>query len=82
MENVVLNYRYRFPRITFKNGEHKYGILHSYFNKVKQKLEYYFADANQLRKLKIQDEKSMLNFVKQMNNEVLPSDVIEVAYHL
>ena len=80
MEELTLNYRYRFPRFIFKNGETKYGMLYSLYNKNKKKLEHYFADANEIRKTNSKEKDPLLNYFTKLKNQINLSDVLEVEY--
>ena len=82
MENTCLNYNYRFPRVFFKNGEAKYGRLFSYYNKVKKKLEYYFADANTIRKHNLNNTLQAISFLKSLKFSVNPMDIEKVEYEV
>ena len=64
MEKIKLNYRYRYPRVKFRNGETKYGMLYGIYNKSIQKLEYYFAESNQIRKVNVLHKNVQMNWVK------------------
>lgn len=80
MKKIRLNYSYRFPRVKFKNGKIKYGMILSYYDAVKKQLEYYFADANQIRKMKNGQKESVLEIVKQLKHKILPTDIMEIEY--
>ncbi len=80
MEAFKLNYRYRFPRFIFKNGETKYGMLYSLYNHNKKKLEHYFADANEIRKTNAVGKETVMSYFKKIKNRINISDVLEVEY--
>lgn len=80
MEEINLNYRYRYPRVKFRNGETKYGMLYGIYNKALKKLEYYFADSSQIRKTNIPNKDVHLGWVKQFENKVQPTDILKVEY--
>lgn len=80
MEPLQLNYRYRFPRFKFKNGETKYGMLYSFYNKQKKKLEHYFADANQIRRNRHANKEILFSYAKELKNKIKISDVIQIEY--
>lgn len=81
METIHLNYSYRFPRVLFRSGETKYGILYSYYNKVKKRLEHYFADASLLRKYHFKDTAIALERIrKQADCRVNPQEILKVEY--
>lgn len=80
MEAFTLNYRYRFPRFIFKNGETKYGMLYSFYNQNKKRLEHYFADANEIRKTNITQQEIVLHYFKKIKNRINISDVVDVEY--
>ena len=80
MEEINLNYRYRYPRVKFRNGETKYGMLYGIYNKALKKLEYYFADSSQIRKSNIPNKHVQLGWVKQFQNKVSPTDILKVEY--
>ena len=70
MEKIKLNYRYRYPRVKFRNGETKYGMLYGIYNKSIQKLEYYFAESNQIRKVNVLHKNVQMNWVKKDQNRI------------
>lgn len=80
MEPLKLNYNYRFPRFIFKNGETKYGMLYSFYNKQKKKLEHYFADANEIRKNKSSNKDVLVNYVKNLRHRINIADVLQIEY--
>ena len=80
MEALKLNYSYRFPRFKFKNGETKYGMLYSFYNKQKKRLEHYFADANEIRKTKTSNKDALISFVKEVKHKIQISDVVQIDY--
>ncbi|MBL56981.1 MAG: hypothetical protein CMP61_07340 [Flavobacteriales bacterium] len=80
MEKIKLNYRYRYPRVKFRNGETKYGMLYGIYNKSIQKLEYYFAESNQIRKVNVLHKNVQMNWVKKDQNRIHPSDILKVEY--
>ena len=80
MEAFKLNYRYRYPRFIFKNGETKYGMLYSFYNKNKKRLEHYFADANEIRKTNHGNSEPILSYFKRIKHRINISDVLEVEY--
>ncbi len=80
MEPLKLNYSYRFPRFQFKNGETKYGMLYSFYNKQKKRLEHYFADANEIRRSKNNNKSIIFSYVKQLQNKIKISDVVQIEY--
>lgn len=80
MEEISLNYRYRYPRVKFRNGETKYGMLYGIYNKALKKLEYYFADSSQIRKSNVEHKHIQLGWVKQFHNRVNPADILKVEY--
>lgn len=80
METLKLNYSYRFPRFKFKNGETKYGMLYSFYNKQKKRLEHYFADANQIRRSKTSNKELLVQYIKGLQNKIQISDVVKIEY--
>lgn len=80
MEPLQLNYGHRFPRFKFKNGETKYGMLYSFYNKQKKRLEHYFAEANQIRRSKSSNKAVIFNYVKELKNKINIADVIQIEY--
>ncbi len=80
MEAFKLNYRYRYPRFIFKNGESKYGMLYSFYNQNKKSLEHYFADANEIRKTNASHKETILSYFKKIKNRININDVVEVEY--
>ena len=80
MEEINLNYRYRYPRIKFRNGETKYGMLYGIYNKSLRKLEYYFADSTQIRKIVSPNKHVSYGWVKRFQNKVNPVDILKVEY--
>lgn len=80
MDKIKLNYRYRYPRVKFRNGETKYGMLYGIYNKSIQKLEYYFAESNQIRKVNVLHKNVQMNWVKKDQNRIHPSDILKVEY--
>lgn len=80
MEAFQLNYRYRFPRFIFKNGERKYGMLYSIYNQSKKKLEHYFADANEVRKSEAIQKELLADYFKKLKHKINISDVVDVEY--
>lgn len=80
MDEINLNYRYRYPRVMFRNGETKYGILYGIFNKAKKRLEYYFADSTQIRKMSNPNKHISYAWVKKFNNKINPQDILKVDY--
>lgn len=80
MEKIKLNYRYRYPRVKFRNGETKYGMLYGIYNKSIQKLEYYFAESNQIRKVNVLHKNVQMNWVKKDQNRIHPSEILKVEY--
>lgn len=80
MEKINLNYRYRFPRVKFRNGETKYGMLYGIYNKALKKLEYFFADSSEIRKVDNPNKHVQLGWVKNLQNKVDPSDILKVEY--
>lgn len=80
MEHLTLNYKHRFPRFKFKNGETKYGMLYSFYNKQKKRLEHYFAEANQIRKSKTSNKAVIFNYVKNLKNKINIKDVVQIEY--
>ncbi len=80
MEEINLNYRYRYPRVKFRNGETKYGMLYGIYNKSIKKLEYYFANSSQIRKANVPNKHVHLGWVKQFQNKVKPTDILKVEY--
>lgn len=81
MESIKLNYRYRYPRVIFRNGETKYGMLYGIYNKAIKKLEYYFADSSQIRQIDLPNKHIVLDWVKQFNCKVNPQeDILKVDY--
>ena len=80
MEPTTLNYGHRFPRLKFKNGETKYGMLYSFYNKQKKRLEHYFAEANQIRRSKTSNKAIIFDYVKELKNQINIADVIQIEY--
>ncbi|MFT6748014.1 MAG: hypothetical protein ACJAZ2_002372 [Glaciecola sp.] len=80
MEPLKLNYGHRFPRFKFKNGETKYGMLYSFYNKQKKRLEHYFAEANQIRRSKSSNKAIIFNYVKELKNKININDVEQIEY--
>lgn len=80
MEALKLNYKYRFPRFKFKNGETKYGMLYSFYNKQKKRLEHYFADANEIRRSETSNKSILKEYVKNLKHKIQISDVIHIEY--
>ena len=80
MEKINLNYRYRYPRVKFRNGETKYGMLYGIYNKSVKRLEYYFADSSQIRKVDIPNKNVHLDWVKKVQNRINPADILKVEY--
>jgi hypothetical protein len=80
MEEINLNYRYRYPRVKFRNGETKYGMLYGIYNKSIKKLEYYFADSSQIRKVDVPNKNVQLGWVKTVQNRINPEDILKVEY--
>lgn len=80
MEALKLNYSYRFPRFKFKNGETKYGMLYSFYDKQKKRLDHYFADANEIRKNKNSNKEALVAFVKELRHKIQISDVVQIDY--
>lgn len=80
MEKIKLNYRYRYPRVKFRNGETKYGMLYGIYNKALKKLEYYFADSSLIRKVDIPNKHIVSDWVKKFNCKVNPNDILKVDY--
>ena len=78
MEALKLNYSYRFPRFKFKNGETKYGMLYSFYNKQKKRLEHYFA--NEIRKTKTSNKDVLFSLVKELKHKIKISDVVQIDY--
>lgn len=80
MNEIKLNYRYRYPRVMFRNGETKYGMLYGVYNKAIKKLEYYFADASQMRKINIPNKEMAFSLVQKLQNKINPQDILRVDY--
>ena len=80
MEEIKLNYRYRYPRVKFRNGDTKYGMLYQFYNKAKKRLEYYFADASQMRRMQVAHKELAFSAVRNARNKVNPQDILEVDY--
>jgi hypothetical protein len=80
MEPLKLNYGHRFPRFIFKNGETKYGMLYSFYNKQKKRLEHYFAEANQIRRSKTSNKTVIFDYVKELKNKINIADVVQIEY--
>lgn len=76
----LLNYNYRFPRFKFKNGETKYGMLYSFYNKQKKRLEHYFADANELRKNTNTNKEIIASYIKNLQHKINIADVLQIEY--
>jgi len=80
MKNVILNYSYRYPRVMFKNGETKYGILYGIYNKAIKQIEYYFADSTQIRKSDIPNKHISYDWVRQLKNKISLVEILKVEY--
>lgn len=81
MESVRLNYTYRYPRVLFRSGITKYGILYSYYNQVKRKLEHYFADASVLRKYQFKNTTIAIEHIRKNRNlRIDPNEILKVEY--
>lgn len=80
MDEINLNYRYRYPRVMFRNGETKYGILYGVYSKAAKRLEYYFADSTQIRKVENPNKHVSYSWVKKFQNKINPSDILKVDY--
>jgi len=80
MEKINLNYRYCYPRVKFRNGETKYGMLYGIYNKSIKKLEYYFADSTQIRKVDIPNKNVQMSWAKKVQNKIDPADILKVEY--
>lgn len=80
MEEINLNYRYRFPRVKFRNGETKYGMVYGIYNKALNKLEYFFASSSDIRKANVEHLEVRYNWVRKLQNRVNMRDIIHIEY--
>ena len=55
-------------------------MLYGIYNKSLKKLEYYFADSTQIRKIVSPNKHVSYGWVKQFQNKVNPADILKVEY--
>jgi len=80
MEDFSLNYQHRYPRIEFSNGTKLFGTLWAVYNNRKRKMDYYFADSSEMRKLNNDNPAFLIEAIKRLKHVVRKEDIVAVEY--
>ncbi len=80
MEEFNLNYQHRYPRIEFSNGVKMFGVLWAIYNNKKRKMDYYFADSSEMRKLNQSNPAILLEGIRKLHHVFRKDEIVAVEY--
>ncbi len=80
MEDFNLNYQHRYPRIEFKNGMKVFGTVWAVYNSNKKKMDYYFADSSEMRKISNDNPALLIEAIRRLKHLVKKEDIVAVEY--
>jgi len=80
MEEFNLNYQHRYPRIEFSNGVKMFGVLWAIYNNKKRKMDYYFADSSEVRKLNQSNPAILLEGIRKLHHVFRKEEIVAVEY--